>query len=199
MIHTYEINGIPLQTGDIICSMNGKPDILPGQFWWLVGRLVPGDIDHISIYLGPEGRCIEAGALGVVTFDVSDHHWDAEKMMATRGLLVDTFVGVAYPLVGRGMNARQEKEIREAVAAFCLAHIGKPYNLNFLNSKTEDAFYCSQLAYKAYLDNGLDLNTGLSIENIAGTNQIIFPQEIWNGCAHQPVSESGQLAAESAA
>ena len=61
MIHTYQIEGITLQTGDIICTMNGKPDILPGEFWRLVGRLVPGDVDHIAIYLGPDGRCIEAG------------------------------------------------------------------------------------------------------------------------------------------
>lgn len=44
MIYTYQIKGITLQTGDIICTMNGKPDILPGEFWLLVGRLVPGDV-----------------------------------------------------------------------------------------------------------------------------------------------------------
>ncbi|MCL4824625.1 MAG: hypothetical protein KJZ57_10445, partial [Anaerolineales bacterium] len=65
MIHTYEINGVPMQTGDIICTMNGKPDILPGEFWRLIGRLVPGDVDHIAVYLGPDGRCIESGAKGV--------------------------------------------------------------------------------------------------------------------------------------
>ena len=35
MTYTYEIEGLPLQTGDIICTMNGKPDILPGEFWRL--------------------------------------------------------------------------------------------------------------------------------------------------------------------
>ena len=64
MIHTYQIEGLTLQTGDVICTMNGKPDILPGQFWWLVGKLVPGDVDHVAIYLGPDGRCVEAGARG---------------------------------------------------------------------------------------------------------------------------------------
>ena len=68
MIYTYQINGMPVQTGDIICTMNGKPDILPGEFWRLVGRLVPGDVDHVAIYLGPDGRCAEAGARGVITF-----------------------------------------------------------------------------------------------------------------------------------
>jgi hypothetical protein len=39
--------------------MNGKPDILPGEFWRLVGRLVPGDVDHIAIYIGPDAHCLK--------------------------------------------------------------------------------------------------------------------------------------------
>ena len=131
MIYQYEINGLPVQTGDILCTMNGKPDILPGEFWRLVGRLVPGDVDHVAMYLGPEGRCIEAGAPGVVTFDVQAGRWVAEKMMRQRGHLVDTFYGAAYPLAGRGLSPEIEEQIREDVAAFSLAQIGKPYNLNF--------------------------------------------------------------------
>src|SRR5512143_1844624 len=70
MIHTYQIEGLTLQTGDILCTMNGKPDILPGEFWRLVGRLVPGDVDHVVIYTGPAGRSVEAGSRGVITFDL---------------------------------------------------------------------------------------------------------------------------------
>jgi hypothetical protein len=36
-IHTFEIEELAVQTGDIICTSNGKPDILPGEFWRLVG------------------------------------------------------------------------------------------------------------------------------------------------------------------
>ncbi|MCX6064320.1 MAG: hypothetical protein NT121_00975, partial [Chloroflexi bacterium] len=104
MNHTYEINGLPVKTGDVICTMNGKPNILPGEFWRLVGRLVPGDVDHIAIYLGPEGRCVEAGALGVVTFTIHDGFWHPEHTMAERGMLVDTFYGVAYPLAEIGLT-----------------------------------------------------------------------------------------------
>src|SRR5665648_402766 len=95
MIHTYNIDGLPVQTGDIVCTMNGKPDILPGEFWRLIGRLVPGDVDHIAIYLGPDGRCMEAGALGVITFDVLGNVGETERMARQRGLLLDTFYGVA--------------------------------------------------------------------------------------------------------
>ena len=188
-----QINGLTVQTGDIICTMNGKPDILPGEFWRLVGRLVPGNVDHVAMYLGPDGRCAEAGALGVVTFDVKAGTWEAEHMMRERGHLVDTFYGVAYPLAGRGISPELEGQIRADIAAFCLAQVGKPYNLNFLNAETEESFYCSQLTYKAYQRVGINLNTGLAMEGLPGTNLIIYPQEIWDGNIHRMASSSDQL------
>lgn len=185
MVYTYQIEGIALQTGDIICTMNGKPDILPGEFWRLIGRLVPGDVDHVAVYLGPDGRCVEAGARGIITFDVPNEHWDTERMALQRGLLFDTFYGVASPLDGQGLSENEEFEMRSRVAAYCLAQVGKPYNLNFLNAETDKTFYCSQLAYKAYQQIGIDLNTGLAMEQLPGTNAIIYPQEIWSGFSHQ--------------
>lgn len=187
MIYTYQINGMALQTGDIICTMNGKPDILPGEFWRLVGRLVPGDVDHVAIYLGPDGRCIEAGARGVVTFNVPNGHWDTEKMAHQRGHLFDTFYGIASPLDTLAISEDEEIHMRTAVASYALAQVGKPYNLNFLNPETEDSFYCSQLAYKAYQSIGIDLNTGLAMEQLPGTNQIVYPQEIWDGFSHKQI------------
>ena len=190
MIHTYQFHGLTVQTGDIICTMNGKPDILPGEFWRFVGRLVPGDVDHVAVYLGPNGRCIEAGALGVVTFEAHDT-WEPEHMLDDRGHLIDTFYGVAYPLAGRNLSPELEEQIRSDVANFCLAQVGKRYNLNFLNADTDDTFYCSQLAYRAYLRCGINLNTGLAMESLPGTNSIIYPQEIWNGCIHRMFGSSG--------
>ena len=190
MIYTYQIEGIPLQTGDIICTMNGKPDILPGQFWWLVGRLVPGDVDHVAIYIGPEGRCIEAGAHGVIKFTVFKGLWDAQRMARRRGHLFDTFYGIASPLDGLGLPEEEEHILRAKVAEYCLAQVGKPYNLNFLKSDTEEAFYCSQLAYKAYQQIGINLNTGLAMEQIPGTNAIVYPQELWDGFSHRGVQRS---------
>ena len=185
MIYTYQIEGIPVQTGDIICTMNGKPDILPGEFWRFIGRLVPGDVDHVAIYLGPNGRCIEAGARGVITFDVPNGHWNTERMALQRGLLFDTFYGIVSPIDGLPVSEEEEIEIRSQIAAYCLAQLGKPYNLNFLKTEAEESFYCSQLAYKAYQQIGIDLNTGLSMEQLPGTNAIVYPQEIWNGFSHR--------------
>src|SRR5512143_3661476 len=185
MIHTYQIEGLTLQTGDILCTMNGKPDILPGEFWRLVGRLVPGDVDHVVIYTGPAARSVEAGSRGVITFDLPGATWDTERMAAQRGHLFDTLYGVASPLDGLDLSEEDETRLRQAVAAYALAQVGKPYNLNFLDAETENAFYCSQLAYKAYQQVGIDLNTGLSIEHFPGTNAIIYPQEIWAGSPHR--------------
>lgn len=194
MIHSYEVCGLTLETGDILCTRNGKPDILPGEFWRLVGRLVPGDVDHIAVFLGPGGRCIESGTRGVITFEIPGNGWDAEQMVSQRGLLLDQLVGAAYPLQGRGLALEEQALIRQEVAAFCLGQVGKPYNLTFLDPDREDAYYCSQLAYKAYLRQGIDLNTGLAMESLPGSNRIIYPQEIWNGCARRVV-EPGKAAA----
>jgi len=187
-VYSYQINGMSVQTGDIICTMNGKPDILPGEFWRLVGRLVPGDVDHVAIYLGPDGRCAEAGAKGVITFDVPNGVWNTERMARQRGLLFDTFYGVVSPLDVLGYMEEDEFHLRKAVAQYILEQVGKPYNLNFFNSETEEAFYCSQLAYKAYQTIGINLNTGLAMEQLPGTNQIVYPQEIWNGFSHHKIN-----------
>jgi hypothetical protein len=173
--------------------MNGKPDILPGEFWRLVGRLVPGDVDHVAVYIGPDGRCVEAGARGVISFDIPDGLWNTERMALQRGLLFDTFYGVASPIDGLPVSEEEASEMRSRVAAYCLAQLGKSYNLNFLHPETEDAFYCSQLSYKAYQQIGIDLNTGLAMEQLPGTNAIVYPQEIWNGFPHQEARRPNSL------
>lgn len=188
MIYAYEINGLKVETGDLVCTTNGEETFVAGQFWRLVGMLIPGAVDHIAIYVGPAGCCVEAGAkFRVITFDVKSNIWDAGKMLRAREPLVDSFYGVAYPLAGRSITRQKKLKIRENIARYCLkqAKAKKPYNLNFLNSKTEKGFYCSQLAYKAYLRNGINLNTGKGVPKISGTESIIFPQEIWCGCRHK--------------
>jgi hypothetical protein len=186
MIYSCEINGLPLQTGDIICTSDGGRPILAGEFWRMLGKLVPGDVDHVAMYVGPDGLCVESAVIGVYAFEATGPRWDAEQMLSRR-LFLDTFFGVAYPLQNKGLPQDQESKIRAGVAAYCLkqAAANKPYNLNFLDSQTEDAFYCSQLIYKAYLLHGIDLNTGLAVPNLKGTESIIFPQEIWAGCCHR--------------
>lgn len=186
-VASFSLYDLPLQTGDLVCTVNGTDSNLPGQFWRLIAQMVPGEVDHIIVYTGPGGRFVEAGPRGVNSFEISGKVWDANHMTDLRGPFLDTFLGVAYPLTGRGLSAEQEAEIRLAVGRYCLrkASISLPYNINFSNSKTEKAFYCSQLPYRAYLPHGIDLNTGLGVPNLSGSESIIFPQEIWESCVHK--------------
>ena len=107
------------------------------------------------------------------------HPGDAAAMLPCRGFEDDLY-GVAYPLAGRGLSQEQEVGVRLASANLCLGHAAKrtPYNLNFLNANTIQAFYCSQLAYKAYLPHGIDLNTGCEVPAVSFTNSSVFPQEV---------------------
>ncbi len=190
-VSSYTLTGLTIQTGDILCLAFDKDQSAgPGDYWRLLGLLIPGEVDHVAIYLGPQGHCIESAARGVILFDLAGKDWQPKKMYRQRGRFKDSLVGVAYPLHGRGYTQEQEASIRLSVATYCLAQAAKPYNINFLNPQREDAFYCSQLAYKAYLPHGIDLNTGLGIPNLPGTDKIIFPQEIWRGCHHQEVAAS---------
>jgi hypothetical protein len=191
MIHTYEVNGLTVQTGDLICTTIGQAGFIAGELWLLLGKFVPGEVDHVAMYVGPVGRCVEAVPRGAITFELQDNLWLAETMQAQRGL-VDRLVGVAYPLQDKLLSRVEERKIRENVAAYCLdqAAAHKPYNYNFFNTHTEEAFYCSHLVYRAYLPFGIDLNSGLGIPDIPGSQQIIFPQEIWSGCAHRRAVES---------
>jgi hypothetical protein len=184
MIYSYKLHGLTLQTGDLICTADGDDTPIVGQFWRFIGLFVPGEVDHIIIYLGPEGRCIEAGPRGVNVFDLPDQTWDASEMVPLRGPILDTFIGIASPVEGMDWAEEKKNQVREAIAAYCLRQVGKLYNVNYFNTQTEDAFYCSQLAYLAYLPHGIDLNTGLGIPDLHLTQSIVYPQEIWTGFLH---------------
>ncbi|UCC23455.1 MAG: hypothetical protein JSW23_05220, partial [Planctomycetota bacterium] len=188
-IHSYKIDGLTVRTGDLICTNTTKGESLYEGFGYrLFGMVIPGEVDHIAVYVGPGGRCVEAGAkLCVLTFDIKDNTWDSSKMKEERGPILDNLCGVAYPLAGRSLTQEEEDRIRESVARYCIrqAEAKKPYNPIFTDSQTEDAFYCSQLAYKAYLKEGIDLNTNTGAPDVPGTKSIVFPQEIWMGCEHE--------------
>jgi hypothetical protein len=187
-VHTYQIDGLTVQTGDLICTNLTEESVFGGLVWQFFGTLVPGEVDHIAVYVGPGGRCVEAGAkYCVTTFDIKDNTWDSSKMIEERGPLRDNLYGIAYPLAGLSLSSEDEAGIRKRVAMYCIrqAEANKLYNPLFLDSKTEDAFYCSQLPYKAYLKEGIDLNTGKGMQDFPGMESIVFPQEIWSGCEHE--------------
>ncbi len=183
MIYEYEYSGVPVKTGDIICTTDGVPGSLFGALWSALGYLVPGDVDHCVVYLGPQGQCVESAARGVIVYDMPGPTWNAAPL-AGRRLLNDRLYGVAYPLAGRGLSSEDENSIRATVAQYCLnrARPHKPYNPNFFDAQTDGAYYCSQLVYKAYLAQGIDLNTNHGVPRGPWLDPIVFPIEIWHAC-----------------
>jgi hypothetical protein len=189
MIYQHTFSGLTVATGDILCTQDGVEGSLFGQLWRLVGRIVPGEVDHCLVYVGPGGRCIESGARGVIEFEMPGSEWDAETVWKER-LLLDTLFGVVYPLENRGLTEAEEQRLRLGVVAFCREQVaqGKPYNLNVFNPETDGAFYCSQLIYKAYLEQGIDLNPEESLLNGPLTGKIIFPTDLWQNLPHRRVN-----------
>jgi hypothetical protein len=191
-VHTYQIDGLTVRTGDLICTNTTEGEsVFGGLFWRSFGTLIPGEVDHIAVYVGPDGRCVEAGAkYRVTTFNIKGNTWDSSKMIEERGPILDNLYGVAYPLAGLLLSSEEEAGIRKRVAMYCIkqAKANKPYNAMFLDSMTENAFYCSQLAYRAYLKEKIDLNTGKGVQQFPGMESIVFPQEIWSGCKHERTS-----------
>jgi hypothetical protein len=183
VIYSCTFDGIPVRSGDILCTQDGDASAgLFGQIWRALGKLLPGEIDHCLIYLGPGGRCIESGARGVILFEMPGETWSSASLAKQR-LLLDSLVGVAYPLDGRGLSEDEESRIRQEVISFCLERASrrKPYNLNYFDPLRDGAFYCSQLVYRAYLASGIDLDPD---RNTSLLERIVFPEEIWNACPH---------------
>ncbi|NTU80111.1 MAG: hypothetical protein HGA45_12015 [Chloroflexales bacterium] len=186
MIYEATIEGVLVRTGDIICTANGVEAGVLGRLWQALGSIVPGEIDHAVLYLGPGGRCVEAGARGVIVFAMPEGRWAAEEALAERWIL-DTFVGVADPLASRGLPPEEERRVRVEVARYCEAQAGagKPYNVNFFDPETDAAFYCSQLIYKAYLASGVDLALGPGASLNHGEATIVLPQHLWQNSARR--------------
>ena len=45
-IYTHSYYGLMVSTGDIICTRDGEENSLFGKLWGLLGKLVPGEVDH---------------------------------------------------------------------------------------------------------------------------------------------------------
>lgn len=181
----WEIDGLTARTGDLICTTDGDEQFLSGQFWRLIGRFIEGEVDHIAVYVGPGGRCVESGTKGVIEFTIPGHIWNAREMSAERGPIIDQLYGISYPLYDQSRSLKAIERIRMSIAEYCLAQVGKDYNLNFFDPDDDSEFYCSQLAYKAYLPHGIDLNSDAHVAGLLSTKKIVYPQEIWDRWHHR--------------
>ncbi|MDZ4718187.1 MAG: hypothetical protein SH847_06915 [Roseiflexaceae bacterium] len=183
MYDTFELHGVTIKSGDLICTRDGNQHALFSKAYEALGLIIPGPIDHVAIYVGPGPRFIEAGPFGVIDYELPGSTWDSAAIFRRR-MIADTIYGVADPVSGRGFSPALENAIRYEVTLFCNTQAAdrKPYNVNFFDSANQQAFYCSQLAYAAYKRHGINLNVGKGIPELPGIGSIIFPTEIWHAC-----------------
>ena len=188
MDHVQEMDGLPIRTGDILCMRDGGRRGVIERLWTAFGALIPGEIDHCALYVGPDGRFVEADIHGVTVLTMPGNRWDARALLARR-LFVDTLVGVAYPLQGRGLAPREETRIRESVGEYCLAQATarKPFNFNFFNATNPNRTYCSQLIADAYRSQGIELDSKLAVPGLSIFRRAVFPEALWAGSPHRRV------------
>ena len=189
----YLLDGLPLRTGDIVATVDGTEVTFRGQVWRLVGAVMPGDIHHVLMYVGPGPRFIEAGPSGVIEFEMPESRWDSVPVADSRGGLMDRLHGVACPLFGKRITGEREAQVRRAAADYCLAQVGKPYNRRFSDPYREDSFYCSQLLWRAYRRQGINLRA----RGVGGgkrPGRIIFPSDVWRACLARNASPDTPVA-----
>jgi hypothetical protein len=51
---------------------------------------------------------------------------------------------------------------RDGASRYAINQTGRHYNWNYLDKETQDSFYCSQLVWRAYETQGIDLDSNLS-------------------------------------
>lgn len=164
---------------------------LPDNFGGLSGFLSWARWITSSFTWGRKDACVEAGPRGVNVFNLPGPTWDALGMIRLRGPILDTLQGVAAPIKAMDWsNRKKEIQVREAIAQYCLAQVGKPYNVNYFNPQTEEAFYCSQLAYLAYLPHGINLIPSLGFR-ICRTRKVLFSRKRFG--ADSPCKNSIQM------
>ena len=98
MIYEYQVNGLTLQAGDLICTADGNGANIKGQFWRLVGRLIPGNVDHIVVYVDRRGVAWRRGPKASWPASTSSsRRLGFKKDDRTEKHLIDKIYGAAYP------------------------------------------------------------------------------------------------------
>jgi len=168
---------MPIRTGDIIATLNGEASLY-GQLYRLIGALIPGEPDHLAIYLGPGGLCVEAGPHGVVSFHLHNESWDAGRLFNERGIL-DSLYGVG-DFVSNASDELQSEAVRRSIRHYVIDQVGKPYNYAFRESSDDTCFYCSQLVVHAAMASGLDLDLSFRPVHPLIPEGVITPETVWH-------------------
>jgi len=128
-----------LEFGDIVL-VSGGDNIIP----------MPGDWDHAILYVG-DGRVVESAVGGVKEKDASIIHESEEA-------------GIFRVVDSKSKLSRTDiEEVRKGAVEFAKEQIGDDYSFRWLRwpgekNKEADAWYCTELVWAAYKNNGIDIN-----------------------------------------
>ncbi len=118
------------------------PSLRQGDILTRDADLIPFMGAHDALYLG-DGQIIDAlpeGGIQVRTL---------EGFVADSGAYV-----IAHRLV------EWSEAVAQGAVDYAIAHIGTPYDYNYFGGKdTEDVMYCSEMVWRAYLSQGIDLDS----------------------------------------
>jgi cell wall-associated NlpC family hydrolase len=118
------------------------PSLLPGDILTRDDDLISFMEAHDAIYVG-DGQIIDALPDGGVQY---------------RSL--EGFIADADDYVIAQRLAAWSEEVTQGALDYAVGHIGTPYDYAYFGGKdTEDSMYCSELVWRAYLSQGIDLDS----------------------------------------
>jgi cell wall-associated NlpC family hydrolase len=141
------LNPCDMWQGDIIVIHDD------GWFSGALGALFGGYWTHAGIYVGD----------GVVTESYPTGLSSPYPGVTTRRLEDDTGFWKAEDWAILSPVATEVQ--RRAASTYAMQQAGKPYNYNYPDKETEGSFYCSELVWRAYQTQGIDLDSNFSALN----------------------------------
>lgn len=128
-IHPRECDVPYSYVRQVVASLRNGDILVSNESWHLSNLTIPGRMNHAAIFFG--GYVYEAVAQGVVRVDPVD--WFMRK---------NEFAVCRPVWEGRIWHKKMHQ--------FLLKAVGKPYDLMFGDTKTDQSFYCSELSWLAW-------------------------------------------------
>jgi hypothetical protein len=142
---TPTLTSTPTATATPTATRTPTPTVealLPGDILTRDDQLITFMEAHDAMYVG-NGQIIDSLPEGGVQY---------------RSL--EGFVADADDYVIAHRLADWSAEVAQGAIDYAIAHIGTPYDYSFFGGKdTEDKMYCSELVWRAYLSQGIDLDS----------------------------------------
>jgi uncharacterized protein YycO len=133
-------------------AYDGYANMLPGYYYISVKGTIAGlGTGHAAIKNSQSQQTIEAYPAGGVKR--YDKKWNYESMF--------------YKAMAIGSTSTR----RTSAVSYAESKIGKPYNNNFYDKWNQTKFYCSQLVWRAWYNQGIDIDD-IKFDNIVTPTEV---------------------------